>query len=85
MSLLGIHINDFELIPKLHEETNIDFYQFFVSPVRNYKNEFPLVTKYIKKNNISLVVHSSYSINLATKWDSNGWGIQQIINEIRVR
>lgn len=82
MSLTGIHISNFELIPDIHKEHNIKFFQFFVTPSKNYKKEYPKIIKYIKKNNISCIVHSSYSINLARTWNTSSWQIQHLIGEI---
>lgn len=37
---------------------------------------------YLKDNNISCVIHSSYTHNIAKNWNPNSWWIESIINEI---
>lgn len=38
--------------------------------------------KFMEKNNMKTVVHSSYVINIATKWDKYSWWIRTFISEI---
>lgn len=40
--------------------------------------------KYTQKNDINIVVHSPYTINLAHDWDENSTQINYLMNEIRI-
>jgi len=70
MSLIGIHIDNPENINKYND---INFFQFFVSTNKHYK-----------KLKIKSVIHASYTINLAKKWKSSDWWINQLISEIKI-
>lgn len=79
MSLIGIHIGRIDDIDIIKSK-NIKLIQIFVSATTDYADN-----KYInilKKNNIKIVVHGSYSINLAHRWSETSWQIQQFISEI---
>ena len=85
MSLTGIHINN---ILNIQDKNNkhIKFFQIFVEPLTDYssKGKYSQAIKYINNNNIKLVVHSSYSINLSRRWRSYDWWIEYVINEIKI-
>lgn len=80
MSLIGIHIGN---INNINKYENIKFIQIFVSSSINYfDTSHRKSLALIKKNNIKIVVHASYTINLSLLWDKNSWWIQQFIIEI---
>ena len=84
MSLIGIHISDISTI-ELNVSKGINLFQFFVSPMTNYRE--PMYEKafaFAKKNNIYFFVHASYSINLSKRWTDSDWWVQQFINEIQI-
>lgn len=82
MSLIGIHISDIMEIDSIVWK-NIKLFQFFVSPTTDYRGEkYKKVLKYIKNNKIQLLVHASYSINIARNWESSDSMVQQFITEI---
>ena len=83
MSLIGIHISDILDISK-PDNSNINFYQLFVSATKEYKNneKYKKIFTLISKRNIKLVVHGSYSINLSRDWNNTDWWIQQLSKEI---
>lgn len=89
MALFGIHTSSIDDI-KIYHNTHKDFvpiYQVFVSPSTHYDTpEYKKKIKDLKSNNIKIVVHGSYSINLANRWSetSNDWWIQQLITEIQI-
>ena len=39
--------------------------------------------RYVKKNNINIVIHASYTINLAKQWDKYSVHVNQFIDEIK--
>ncbi len=82
MSLIGVHISDiFEIDTVLWKDVKL--FQFFVSPTTDYHSEkFKKILKYIKNNHIHLLVHASYSINIARNWKSSDSMVQQFITEI---
>jgi deoxyribonuclease-4 len=84
MSLMGIHVADINDIID-PQNKNINFFQFFVQPTNDYKNpKYNDIYHFIKKNKIYLIVHASYSINLARRWKETDWMVQQFIAEIRI-
>ncbi len=84
MSLLGIHLHGLDEI-LLDRNKEIFFFQFFVNPQKNYLSKtIDEVIKYTKKHGIKLVVHSSYTINIAKKWHEYDWWVEYIINEIHI-
>jgi deoxyribonuclease-4 len=86
MSLIGIHINDIKDIKNTLNNkyfNKLNFIQIFVSPSINYLDKsYDKILLCIKKNKINIVVHASYTINLALQWDTHSWWIQQFIIEI---
>lgn len=90
MSLIGIHISDVinakaHSIIKLAENNNINLFQVFVSAGKNYgTKQYQDVLQYLKINDIYLLVHASYSINLARRWNEYDWWIHQFIGEITI-
>jgi deoxyribonuclease-4 len=83
-SLIGIHISNIRNIIN-HDNKNIKLFQFFVSATTDYtKTEYQQIINYIKNKKIRSVIHASYSINLARKWKSSDWWIQQLIGEIKI-
>src|SRR5580692_918860 len=86
-SLIGVHISNILDIQKEIESQltfkNINLVQIFVSATINYSDDkFSDILNYIKTHKIYLVVHASYSINLARRWTDKDWWIQQFIGEI---
>lgn len=78
-NLVGAHINSYDEINKLHNAKG-NIIQMFVpshSEILKFTNE-------LNKYNIKLVIHASYSINLAKEWDEYSWWIVQFINEIEI-
>jgi deoxyribonuclease-4 len=83
---MGIHIGKIDDIDNINSNTykHINIIQIFVSATTNYNDDKYLnILKVLQKRKIKLVVHGSYSINLAHRWTETSWQIQQFINEIK--
>lgn len=82
--MIGIHTSNIDDILKLNDKYEIKFFQLFLSSLTNYENkEYEKKIKEIKKRKITLVVHGSYSANLARNWTPVDWFVQQYIQEIK--
>lgn len=87
MSLIGVHIDDVQDIITILEKNlvykNLDLIQIFVSATTNYEDKkYKIIKAHMKEKGIKLVVHASYSINLARRWKEIDWWILQFISEI---
>lgn len=62
--------------------------QIMVDPLKGqekkYRKMYTEFRDFAKKNEIQIVVHASYIINLARKWDSYSPSIRQFIDEIKL-
>jgi deoxyribonuclease-4 len=56
--------------------------QLFVNIDKKHINTYKKFANILKKNNINLIVHASYTINIAQKWDEYSWWITQLLIEI---
>lgn len=86
-SLIGIHISRIDDVMGNIDKhfKNIDLIQIFVNATTNYNDKkYTDAVQYLQKKKIKLVVHGSYSINLAKRWTETDWWIQQFIGEIKV-
>ena len=88
MSLIGIHVSRIddimEIVENYPEFKQINLIQIFVSATTDYTvKKYRDMIKYLNKKKINLVVHASYSINLANRWSDSDWWIQQFIGEIK--
>lgn len=81
MSLIGIDIDDYEDCMILHKQYGIELFQIAAKRV----NAELLDNRVVATNDklFKIVVHYSYSINLAHAWNSRDWWIQQLIAEIK--
>ena len=83
MSLIGVHISDILDIDSITWK-DVKLFQFFVSPTIDYHSEkYKKILKYISNNNIRILVHASYSINIARNWEPSDSMVQQLIAEIQ--
>lgn len=87
MSLIGVDINNIvnivDIVEKNEIYKNLELVQIFVSATANYSDtKYDHIKSYIRKKDIRLVVHASYSINLSRRWSESDWWIQQFISEI---
>jgi deoxyribonuclease IV len=88
---LGICIYDDTDADVLHLEIvrakNIgcDIVQFFILTMHNtLYNKYKKIGAILKANNMSCIVHISYSINCAKTWTPHSWWIIQCIQEIKL-
>ena len=81
--MIGIHIKNINDIlvrfNNIKSSDKIKIVQVFGEDVVN-KN----INKYIHNNNIKIIVHSAYTINLSRDWIPQNWWVNQLINEIRM-
>lgn len=85
MSLIGFDISgSYEDMFIINKTYNIKLFQISASSLSNYLNKIGKQQKQIKiPKNFKVVVHYSYSINLAHIWEPRDWWIQQTIQEIK--
>lgn len=92
---LGAHVSSsigFITAAKLIKESGGNLIQMFVaSPVTGplngkvrHEDEYDKFNKYIKANKMLVVVHASYTINLAADWDKYSWWVRSLILEIEL-
>lgn len=58
--------------------------QLFLNIDKKYTDTYKEFSLELKKNNISVIVHASYTINVAQKWDEYSWWLNQLILEINL-
>lgn len=85
MKLYGAHI-DSDINNIIHEAKIIKSYggnliQIFVD-IKQDKNKYYELKKELKKINMRVSVHASYTINIAQNWDEYSWWVKQFILEI---
>lgn len=82
--MIGVHTSDIDDILVLNDKYGIKFFQLFLVSLKDYKTkDYSDKIKEINKRKIKLVVHGSYSANLARNWTPVDWFIQQHIQEIK--
>mgnify|MGYP000891190512 CR=1 FL=1 len=83
MSLIGVHVsNILEIQSNIWKKVKL--FQIFVSPSTDYQTErYTRIIETIKNRKIHILVHASYSINIARDWKSSDPMVQQLITEIR--
>lgn len=79
--LIGIHISDVENNINILKKNKINIIQLFINS--NIKSKIKEIKNLLINNNIKLVVHASYTINLANNWDEYSPHIIQFIDEIK--
>jgi len=82
--MFGLHIDsDPKNINKeLIKYKNLKCIQLFVNINDKYKNEYIEFKNTSNKFNQNIIVHLSYTINIAQQWDEYSWWITQCIIEI---
>lgn len=58
--------------------------QIFISDIKDNKKQINEFKNFIKKNNIKVVIHSSYLHNIARDWDKYSFWIKNIELEIKI-
>lgn len=91
--MLGAHVSISDGLlnaAKLLHKNKGNILQIFLSSPRTRKmtiknksdKDIKEFVDYIKKNNITLVIHSSYLLNIAKDWDKRSWSINNLITEL---
>jgi len=81
---MGPHVHfqgDFNTLIDIHKLSGNNFFQIFRKNEEKVKNLDKFLI-YAKKKDIKLVVHASYTNNIAEKWDQNSFWIINLIDEI---
>lgn len=84
--MFGVHIDSDPInicneIEKYHND-GCKVVQLFIDPFYKRKIEYDIFKTYANINKIHIVVHISYVINCAQRWDYHSWWIKQFIMEI---
>jgi deoxyribonuclease-4 len=58
--------------------------QLFVNIDKKYADTYTKFAQILKLNNINVIVHASYTINIAQRWDEYSWWINQLMLEIEL-
>jgi len=84
--MYGLHINsDPNIIcDELIKYKDLKCLQMFVNINPKYKLKYNEFKNLALKNKINIVVHLSYTINIAQTWDEYSWWITQLIMEIKL-
>lgn len=81
-SYFGIHIN----IDKISELLNINpkgkFNLIQIFKTKDKTKDISVVRDFLIENDIKIVIHASYKINIARSWNEYSWWIDELINEI---
>lgn len=80
--MFGAHLNTTNIISSANKIKKYggNIFQFMVS--NKLDNNINQDREYLKANNISCVIHSLYTHNIAKSWSQDSWWIESIINEI---
>lgn len=86
MNLIGIHIDsnprNLLLNANFAKEIGANIVQIFINPKTSQYEYYEEFSSYLQNNNMTCVVHGSYTINIASIWDENSPHILQLIDEI---
>lgn len=82
--MIGVHINSNinEIINELDKYDDCNIFQLFVDPFYKNKEIYEKFKNKNKSRNNKIVVHASYTINIAQNWDEYSWSARQLIEEI---
>lgn len=82
---IGYHTNIYKSLLYTLKNTKVNILQFFIQDIINDSTkELQEATKYAKNNNILLVIHSSYMINIAKNFDTLNFHIKALIREFEI-
>jgi deoxyribonuclease-4 len=84
--MYGLHINSNvnTLNDELKKYDNLKCLQLFVNINHKYKSQYDEFKSLAIKNKVNIIVHLSYTINIAQNWDQYSWWITQLIMEIKL-
>ena len=90
--MYGLHINsdiktlnnELTKIVKLANHKKLKCLQLFVNINHKYKSQYDDFKNLSILNKVNIIVHLSYTINIAQNWDEYSWWITQLIMEIKL-
>lgn len=83
---IGIHLDLVNPVDSLRvaDKFGANVVQFFVHVNKPYsQSDADKFVKYLTKNKMKAIIHSSYTHNIARYWDRYSWWVKSIENEIR--
>lgn len=84
--MYGLHIDSTpnNLINQIQNYKELKCIQLFININKKHKDKYNELKKLTEKYKINLIIHASYTINIAQKWDEYSWWIQQLLLEINL-
>lgn len=86
--MYGLHINSdpSQIIEQLiyYNKNNCKVVQIFVNINKKYDKIYNDIKLKAQELNINIIVHASYTINIAQEWTEYSWWIEQLIQEINI-
>jgi deoxyribonuclease-4 len=84
--MYGLHIDSTpdNLINQIQNYKELKCVQLFINIDKKHKDKYNEFKKITEKYKINLIIHASYTINIAQKWDEYSWWIQQLLLEINL-
>ena len=93
--MYGLHINSdinslndeltrITKLVKLAKHEDLKCLQLFVNINHKYKSQYDDFKTLCILNKVNIIVHLSYTINIAQNWDEYSWWITQLIMEIKL-
>lgn len=86
--MYGLHINSDpnQIIEQLifYKENNCEVIQMFVNMNKKFEKIYLDIKKKALELKINIIVHASYTINIAQEWTEYSWWITQLIEEIKI-
>ena len=83
--MYGLHINsDPKIIAdELNKYKNLKCVQMFININDKYEKQYELFKNIAEQNKQNIIIHSSYTLNIAQNWSEYSWWISQCIIEIK--
>lgn len=84
--MYGLHINSDPntISAESNKYKNLNVLQLFLNTNDKYKTNYIDFKKTYLRNNQCIIIHLSYTINIAQKWDEYSWWITQCLMEINI-
>ena len=83
--MYGLHINsDPKIIAdELNKYKNLKCVQMFININDKYEKQYELFKNIAEQNKQNIIIHLSYTLNIAQNWSEYSWWISQCIIEIK--
>lgn len=86
--MYGLHINSDpnQIIEQLifYNKINCKVIQMFVNSNKKYEKIYSAVKNKVQELEMNIIIHASYTINIAQEWSEYSWWIEQLIQEINI-